>query len=106
MCIGSNSVNQAQDLMSVTKIEDFPNSLIPNTYTLHFLGALVADKMASKNQRKTAKSAASKSYIDQMNELAVSEGVKRHEQAKQYVWSNVTVRKGNTQQSCHFITIT
>ena len=30
MCIGSNSVNQAQDLMSVTKIEDFPNSLIPN----------------------------------------------------------------------------
>ena len=60
--------------------------------------------MASKNQRKTAKSAASKSYIEQMNELAVSEGVKRHEQAKQYVWSNVTVRKGNTQQSCHFIT--
>ena len=30
MCIGSNSVNQAQDLMSVTKFEDFPNSLIPN----------------------------------------------------------------------------
>ena len=29
MCISSNSVNQAQDLMSVTKIEDFPNSLIP-----------------------------------------------------------------------------
>ena len=39
--------------------------------------------MASKNQRKTAKSAASKSYIDQMNELSVSEGVKR--QAKQYM---------------------
>ena len=31
MCISSNSVNQAQDLMSVTKIEDFPNSLIPIT---------------------------------------------------------------------------
>ena len=30
MCIGSNSVNQAQDLMSVTKFEDFPNSLLPN----------------------------------------------------------------------------
>ena len=32
MCIGSNSVNQAQDLMSVTKFEDFPNSLIPREY--------------------------------------------------------------------------
>ena len=30
MCISSNSVNQAQDLMSVTKFVDFPNSLIPN----------------------------------------------------------------------------
>ena len=30
MCIGSNSVNQAQDLMFVTKFEDFPNSLLPN----------------------------------------------------------------------------
>ena len=29
MCIGSNSVNQAQDLMIVTKIEDLPNSLLP-----------------------------------------------------------------------------
>ena len=35
MCIGSNSVNQAQDLMTVTKIEDLPNSLLPiiGTYT-------------------------------------------------------------------------
>ena len=32
MCIGSNSVNQAQDLMSVTKFKDFPNSLLPNTH--------------------------------------------------------------------------
>ena len=32
MCIGSNSVNQAQDLMFVTKFEDFPNSLLPNGY--------------------------------------------------------------------------
>ena len=32
MCISSNSVNQAQDLMSVTKIEDFPNSLLPIQY--------------------------------------------------------------------------
>ena len=32
MCISSNSVNQAQDLMSVTKIEDFPNSLLPSDY--------------------------------------------------------------------------
>ena len=29
MCISSNSVNQAQDLISVTKFEDFPNSLLP-----------------------------------------------------------------------------
>ena len=45
--------------------------------------------MASKNQRKTA----SKNYIDQMNELAVSEGVKvkRPEEVKEYV------EKGNTQ---------
>ena len=57
---------------------------------IHF-GALVADTMASKNQRKTAKSAASKNYIDQMNELAVSEGVKRREEGNEYV------EKGNTQ---------
>ena len=30
MCIGSNSVNQAQDLMIVTKIKDLPNSLLPS----------------------------------------------------------------------------
>ena len=30
MCISSNSVNQAQDLISVTKFEDFPNSLLPS----------------------------------------------------------------------------
>ena len=56
--------------------------------------------MASKNQRKTAKSAASKSYIDQMNELAVSEGEKRQEEGKKYVenaMNIVTVKKGNTQ---------
>ena len=35
MCIGSKSVNQAQDLMSVTKFEDFPYSLLPN---IHLLG--------------------------------------------------------------------
>ena len=64
---------------------------------IHY-GALVADTMASKNQRKTAKLAASKSYIDQMNELAVSEGVRREEEAKDYVENvNVTVKKGNTQ---------
>ena len=34
MCIGSNSVNQAQDLISVTKFEDFPNSLLPTNYYL------------------------------------------------------------------------
>ena len=33
MCIGSNSVNQAQDLMFVTKFEDFPNSLLPNKHS-------------------------------------------------------------------------
>ena len=40
MCISSNSVNQAQDLMSVTKIEDFPNSLIPNEQSLKQLTML------------------------------------------------------------------
>ena len=34
MCIGSNSVNQAQDSMTVTKIKDLPNSLLPILYTL------------------------------------------------------------------------
>ena len=32
MCIGSNWVNQAQDLMAVTKYDDLPNSLIPSEY--------------------------------------------------------------------------
>ena len=36
MCIGSNSVNQAQDLISVTKFEDFPNSLLPSLLPLLF----------------------------------------------------------------------
>ena len=31
MCIGSNSVNQAQDLMAVKKFNDLPNKLIPTT---------------------------------------------------------------------------
>ena len=31
MCIGSNWVNEAQDLKFVTKFEDLPNSLIPST---------------------------------------------------------------------------
>ena len=35
MCIGSNSVNQAQDLISVTKFEDFPNSLLPIRYIIN-----------------------------------------------------------------------
>ena len=29
MCMCSNLVNQAQDLISVTKFEDYPNSLLP-----------------------------------------------------------------------------
>ena len=32
MCIVSNWVNEAQDLMAVTKYDDLPNSLIPNKY--------------------------------------------------------------------------
>ena len=40
MCIGCNSVNQAQDLMSVRKFEDLPNSLIPNRHKLYdYFGA-------------------------------------------------------------------
>ena len=54
--------------------------------------------MASKNARETAKSAASKSYIDQMNELAVSEGVKIKEEVKEYFKNALsTVKKGNMQ---------
>ena len=34
MCIGSNWVNEAQDLKFVTKFEDLPNSLIPTRYWL------------------------------------------------------------------------
>ena len=30
MCIVSNWVNEAQDLMAVTKYDELPNSLIPN----------------------------------------------------------------------------
>ena len=30
MCIVSNWVNEAQDLMAVTKFDDLPNSLIPS----------------------------------------------------------------------------
>ena len=32
MCIVSNWVNEAQDLMAVTKYDDLPNSLIPIKY--------------------------------------------------------------------------
>ena len=44
MCISSNSVNQAQDLMSVTKIEDFPNSLLPSLYMSQMLYAGQSDR--------------------------------------------------------------
>ena len=36
MCIVSNWVNEAQDLMAVTKYDDLPNSLIPNGCQQHF----------------------------------------------------------------------
>ena len=38
MCIVSNSVNEAQDLMVVTKYDDLPNSLIPIQHYSLFLG--------------------------------------------------------------------
>ena len=37
MCIVSNWVNEAQDLMAVTKYDDLPNSLIPNIYYYSFI---------------------------------------------------------------------
>ena len=40
MCIGSNSVNQAQDLMFVTKFEDFPNSLLPSYQSIQSIVGL------------------------------------------------------------------
>ena len=40
MCIGSNWVNEAQDLKFVTKFEDLPNSLIPNVEDLPPLAVL------------------------------------------------------------------
>ena len=40
MCVVSNWVNEAQDLMFVTKFEDFPNSLIPTAQdTVHAIAA-------------------------------------------------------------------
>ena len=46
MCIGSNSVNQAQDLIFVTKFEDFPNSLLPpSMYSIH----LASPRMTSSD---------------------------------------------------------
>ena len=33
MCIGSNWVNQAQDLMAVKNFDDLLNSLIPSEYS-------------------------------------------------------------------------
>ena len=33
MCIVSNWVNEAQDLMAVTKYDDLPNSLIPKRHS-------------------------------------------------------------------------
>ena len=36
MCIVSNWVNEAQDLMAVTKYDDLPNSLIPSIYIIYF----------------------------------------------------------------------
>ena len=43
MCIGSNSVNQAQDLMTVTKIKDLPNSLLPSVCCLWFFESVRHD---------------------------------------------------------------
>ena len=43
MCIGSISVNQAQDLMFVTKFEDFPNSLLPTAHCRSQHGASQPD---------------------------------------------------------------
>ena len=34
MCIVSNWVNEAQDLIAVKKYDDLPNSLIPSRHTL------------------------------------------------------------------------
>ena len=45
MCIGSNSVNQAQDLMLVTKFEDFPNSLLPIHEVLRTVGNMLIANM-------------------------------------------------------------
>ena len=45
MCIGSNSVNQAQDLISVTKFEDFPNSLLPIHEVLRTVGNMLIANM-------------------------------------------------------------
>ena len=50
MCISSNSVNQAQDLISVTKFEDFPNSLIPIVDTGTECGGVLPDIMTDYAQ--------------------------------------------------------
>ena len=48
MCIGSNSVNQAQDLISVTKFEDFPNSLLPTVQCKSVRGGCEAQARKGK----------------------------------------------------------
>ena len=40
MCIVSNWVNEAQDLIAVTKYDDLPNSLIPSIQLPAIKGAL------------------------------------------------------------------
>ena len=40
--IGSNSVNQAQDLMIETKIEDLPNSLLPTSKSTEFKSMILS----------------------------------------------------------------
>ena len=52
MCIGSNSVNQAQDLMIETKIEDLPNSLLPNGHQGHFVDKKSATYNVSQSKSK------------------------------------------------------
>ena len=40
MCIVSNWVNEAQDLMAVTKYDDLPNSLIPSNHLVNCCASL------------------------------------------------------------------
>ena len=94
MCISSNSVNQAQDLMSVTKIEDFPNSLIPTEHpvpcpSVYLLtdeenGRHPPERVVAHGSEGPAGAAARPARVVQTRQLLLHEGCSREQASKKY----------------------